>query len=183
MPTDRRFCRFYKPADTPFGMPEVPAGGLCLSVFLVITETGHGNRVLMGHLNPAAPWDHIGALDPSRAAVHSKGWMLPSSHLIVKESPQAAARRVAREQLELPDLPLGEPRVVSDLGTPRRFPGMGDHWDLEFLVRGELDAADVPPAAAWTELRFVDLDATPKSAIARSHEDILESAGLRFAAP
>ena len=183
MTTDRRFCRFSKPADTPFGMPEVPAGGLCLSVFLVVTEKGRGNRVLMGHLNAAAAWDHIGALDPSRTAVHRKGWMLPSSHLIVKESPQAAARRVAREQLELPDLPLGEPGVVSEVAPPRRFPGMEEHWDLEFLVRGELDASAVPHPAAWTELQFVDLDTTPKRAIARSHEDILESAGLRFRAP
>ena len=180
MSTDRRFCRFYAPADTPFGMPEVPAAGLCLSAFLVITETGHANRVLMGHLNPAAPWDHIGALDPSRTAVHSKGWMLPSSHLIVKESPRDAARRIAREQLDRTDLAFREPEVVSEVYAPRRFPEKGEHWDLEFLFRGELEASRLPHPAAWTELRFVDLDTTPRSAIARSHEDVLESAGLRF---
>ncbi len=183
MTTDRRFCRFYAPADTPFGMPEVPAAGLCLSAFLVVTERGHGNRVLMGHLNPEAPWDHIGALDPSRTVVHSKGWMLPASHLMVKESPQEAARRIAREQLELPEIELGEPAVVSEVYAPRRFPEKGEHWDLEFLFRSELDAGSVPRPRAWTELRFVDLDVTPKSAIARSHEDVLESAGLRFAKP
>ncbi len=180
MPTDRRFCRLNKPADTPFGMPEVPRAGLCLSAFLVITERGHENRVLMGHLNPAAPWDHIGALDPSRTAVHSKGWMLPSSHLIAKEAPQEAARRIAREQLDLTDLRFGEPRVVSEVSTPRRFPELGDHWDLEFIFRAQLAEAAVPTPTAWTELRFADLGTTPKSAIARSHEDILESAGLRF---
>ncbi len=182
MATDRKFCRFYAPADTPFGMPEVPAAGLCLSAFLVLAEKGRGNRVLMGHLDPAAPWDHIGALDPSRTAVHSKGWMLPASHLILKESPQDAARRIAREQLELTDLEVGEPRVVSEVYAPRRFPEKGEHWDLEFLFRGELDPARVPRPRAWLELRFVDLDVTPKSAIARSHEDVLESAGLRFRA-
>ena len=180
MTTDRRFCRFNKPADTPFGMPEVPAAGLCLSAFLVITEKGRGNRVLMGHLDPTAPWDHIGALDASRTAVHSKGWMLPSSHLIVKESPQEAARRIAREQLELPDVALAGPQVVSEVYAPRRFPDKGGHWDLEFLFRGELDASSMPDPRAWRELRFVDLETTPKSAIARSHEDILESAGLAF---
>lgn len=177
MTTDRTFCRFYKPADTPFGMSEPPAAGLCLSAFLVVSDRGHKDRVLMGHLDPAAPWDHIGALDPSRTAVHSRGWMLPASHLIVRESPQAAARRIAREQLELPDLVVGEPQVVSEVYPPRRFPEKGDHWDLEFIFRGELDAAAVPRAAAWTELRFVDLASTPRSAIARSHEDILASAG------
>src|SRR3989442_4075768 len=53
-------------------------------------------RVLMGHMNPKAPWDHIGALDPSRVEAHSRGWMLPSSHLIFLESPDEAARRIAR---------------------------------------------------------------------------------------
>lgn len=183
MATERKFCRFYAPADTPFGMPEPPAGGLCLSAFLVITEREHATHVLMGHLNPAAPWDHIGALDPSRTAVHSKGWMLPSSHLIVKESPQEAARRIAREQLELPELPMAEPRIVSEVSTPRRFPDKPGHWDLEFIFRGEIEPAAVHAPAAWTELAFVDLDVTPKSAIARSHEDILESAGLRFGSP
>ena len=183
MTTDRRFCRFTRPADTPYGMPEVPAAGLCLSAFLVLTETGHPGHVLMGHLDPEAPWDHLGALDPSRTVVHRRGWMLPSSHLIVQESPQEAARRIAREQLEMPDLALGEPKVVSEVYVPRRFPDRGGHWDLEFLFRGELDAPVRTRPRAWTDLAFVDLATTPKSAIARSHEDILESAGLAFGRP
>ena len=134
----------------------------------------------MGHLNPAAPWDDIGALDPSRTQVHSKRWMLPSSHLIVKESPQDAARRIAREQLDLADVELSEPKVVSEVAPPRRFPQFVDHWDLEFIFRGELTADAVPRSAAWTDLRFVDLARTPREEIARSHEDTLESAGLRF---
>lgn len=180
MPTDRRFCRFNKLGDVPFGMPEVPEGGLCLSAFLLVNERGHPDRVLMGHLNPAAPWDHIGALDASRTQVHSKGWMLPSSHLILNEAPEAAARRIAAEQLERGDLAFSEPRVVSEVYTPRRFPEIVRHWDLEFLFRGEWPGGAPPKTAAWTELAFVDLGETPKSAIARAHEDILESAGFHF---
>jgi len=179
MTTDRRFCRFNKLGDVPFGMPEVPEGGLCLSAFLVVSEPGHPGRVLMGRLNPAAHWDHIGALDASRTAVHSKGWMLPSSHLILNESPDAAAQRIAREQLERTDLSFSEAKVVSEVYTPRRFPDIVRHWDLEFLFRGEWPGGAAPKAAAWTELRFVDLVATPKADIARSHEDILASAGLK----
>ena len=65
MVTDRRFCRFNKQEETRlFGMPEVPEGGLCLSAFLVITDEQNSNSVLMGHLNPQAPWDHIGGSAP-----------------------------------------------------------------------------------------------------------------------
>jgi len=181
MTTERRFCRFNKLGDVPFGMSEVPEGGLCLSAFLLLSERGNPDRVLMGHLNPAAAWDHIGALDASRTAAHSKGWMLPSSHLILNESPETAAHRIAAEQLERTDLSFSEPKVVSEVYTPRRFPDVVRHWDLEFLFQGEWPSGAQPTSAAWTELRFVDLPTTPKRAIARSHEDVLESAGFRFA--
>src|SRR5882762_5961583 len=111
MTTDRRFSRFSKSRET---------------AAFSITETGHPTNVLMGHMNPRAPWDHIGALDPSRVEVHSRGWMLPSSHLIFQESPGDAARRIAREQLELPDLSFSEPMVVSEAYTPRRL-GLGHY--------------------------------------------------------
>jgi ADP-ribose pyrophosphatase YjhB (NUDIX family) len=181
MTTDRRFSRFSKsPTTAAFSVTEIPDEGVCLSAFLIVTEAGHPSSVLMGHMNPQAPWDHIGALDPSRVEAHSRGWMLPSSHLIVRESPQEAARRIAREQLELPDLEFTGPQVVSEVYTPRRFPGIAQHWDLEFLFRGELSTAELPHTAAWKELAFVDLPRTAKVEIARSHEDIIESAGFRF---
>jgi len=181
MTTDRRFARFSKSPDTAaFSITEIPAGAFCLSAFLIITESGDPRKVLMGCMNPRAPWDHIGALDPARVEVHSRGWMLPSSHLIFQESPGDAARRIAREQLELPDLPLSEPKVVSEAYTPRRFPDAAKHWDLEFLFHGELPANQVHRSVAWRELAFVDVRHTGKSEIARSHEDILESAGFRF---
>src|SRR5438046_5568350 len=176
MTTDRRFSRFSKSRETAaFSITEIPVGGVCLSAFVIVTETGHPTNVLMGHMNPRAPWDHIGALDPSRVEVHSRGWMLPSSHLIFQESPGDAARRIAHEQLELPDLLLSEAKVVSEAYTPRRFPDAPMHWDIEFLFRGELSAAGVPRPAAWTALALVDLRRSAKSEIARSHEDVIES--------
>ena len=181
MTTDRRFSRFSKSRETAaFSITEIPAGGVCLSAFLIVTEAGHPAKLLMGHMNPEAPWDHLGALDPSRVEVHSRGWMLPSSHLIFQESPQDAARRIAREQLELPDLPFSEPKVVSEAYTPRRFPNAPTHWDIEFLFRSEIPGEDLPRPAAWVQLAFVDLRRMAKSEIARSHEDVIESAGLRF---
>jgi len=181
MTTDRRFSRFSRSRDTAaFSITEIPVGGVCLSAFLIVTEVGNPKKVLMGHMNAEAPWDHIGALDPSRVEVHSRGWMLPSSHLIFQESPQDAARRIAREQLELPDLTFSEPKVVSEAYTPKRFPNAPTHWDIEFLFRTEIPGEDLPRPEAWAQLEFVDLRRTAKSEIARSHEDVIESAGLRF---
>jgi len=189
MTTDRRFARFNagnstvsgKPDAGPLTMREIPEGGMCLSAFVVLTAAGSPSRVLLGHLNPKAMWDHLGALDPERVEVHSKGWMIPSSHLLLKEPPQEAARRILKEQLELEGVPLTGPMVVSETYTPRRFPDLPSHWDLEFIFRGELPVENLPVAFAWKELAFVDINRTRKSEIARSHEDVLKSAGLKFA--
>ena len=179
--TDRKFTRFNKQEETmAFGMSEVPEGGLCLSAFLVITDTQNPNSALMGNLNPKAPWDHIGALDQSRIEVHSKAWMLPSSHLIIYESPHDAAKRILKEQLELDNLKLSEPKVISETYVPKRFPKIPRHWDIGFIFKGQIDKDQIPKPKAWTRLAFVNLDFTNKAEIARSHEDILESAGLVF---
>src|SRR5438445_7017994 len=145
MTTNRRFARFSKSRETAaFSITEIPVGGVCRSAYLIVTEVGDPRKVLMGHMNPAASWDHIGALDPSRVEVHSRGWMLPSSHLIFQESPGDAARRIAHEQLELPDLSFSGPIVVSVAYTLRRFPVAAKHWVHEFLFRSVPPAADVP---------------------------------------
>ena len=104
---------------------------------------------------------------------------MPSSHLLVYESPQEAAKRILREQLDL-DLTLSGPDVVSETYTPKRFPDLPRHWDIEFIFKGKLSADRVPKPHAWSNLAFVNLDITKKSEIARSHEDVLESAGLVF---
>jgi ADP-ribose pyrophosphatase YjhB (NUDIX family) len=160
-------------------MTEIPSDGFCISAFLVLRDSLDPWRVLMGHLNPEAPWDHIGALDPSRVEVHRQRWMLPSSHLIYGEDPAAAARRILTEQLDLPPtLPLEEPRVFSEVGTPRRFPGAKGHWDLELVFTGRLVPTDVRPAPAWTDLEFVDPRKVGRAGIARSHDEILDLVGL-----
>jgi len=121
MATERKFSRF-NPVARAMTTHEIPESGFCLSAFLVIGESGHPENILMGHLDPAAPWDHVGALDPERAEANSKGWMLPSSHLMIGESPQAAAERILKEQLGLPALPL-KGRSCSQKCTGRRITG------------------------------------------------------------
>ena len=109
--------------------------------------------------------------------------MLPSSHLIIHESPQDAASRILKEQLGLEDVKLGEPKVVSEVHTPKRFPNLPEHWDIEFIFRGEIEAGAVKKQISdnpWSDLAFVDLNKTSKKEIARSHEDILESCGFKL---
>ena len=95
--------------------------------------------------------------------------MLPSSHLVLLESPQEAAARILREQLSIPDQKLEGPLAFSEVYGPR------NHWDFLFVFTGERD--EVPGSDAWSERRFVDLDAAKKEDFARSHEDVLALAG------
>lgn len=164
MTTDRRFAHFKKNVVPP-RMNEIPDGGLCISTFVIVSETGNSHHVLMGRINKEAPWDHIGALDPERVERHSKGWMLPSSALLLGESPQEAAQRILKEQLGVIDQRLEGPLIFSEVYGPV------SHWDLEFLFLGERDKA--PSYEVWSELKFIDLTKTCKEEIARSHEDIL----------
>ena len=168
MSTDRRLAHLQR-GILPPRLDEIPEGGVCLSTFVVISRPGDPKSVLMGRINKRAPWDHIGALDPSRVERHSKGWMLPSSHLIFGESPQDAAVRILKEQLGLEDQRFEGPQVFSEVSGPL------NHWDLEFVFLGERN--DAPNHQAWDELRFVDLTKIRKEEIARSHEDILAHIG------
>ena len=109
--------------------------------------------------------------------------MIPSSHLIIHESPQDAASRILQEQLGLEGVKLGDPKVVSEVYTPKRFPNLPEHWDIEFIFRGEIERGTVKKQISndpWSDLEFVDLEKTSKKEIARSHEDILESCGFRL---
>ena len=122
-------------------MSEIPEGGVCLSAFIVLSQLGSPKSVLMGRINKKAPWDHIGALDAGRVELHSKGWMLPSSNLMLGESPQDAALRILREQLGVGDQPVEGPRVLSEISGPL------NHWDLEFIFLGERNNAPVHGAS------------------------------------
>jgi len=118
MVTERRFAQFLRGIAPP-RMGEIPEGGLCLSVFLVISRRRDPNYVLMGRLSSDAPWDHIGALDSERVERHRKGWMLPSSHLVLGEGPKEAAERVLKEQLGLTDQTVTGPLMFSRFLVPR----------------------------------------------------------------
>src|SRR5487761_679514 len=93
----RRFADFYEGA-LPFQMSSIPEGGMCLSVFLVLWKSNR-HRVLLGKVNKDHDWISLGALSNESAEKASTKWMLPSSHLLLYESPNNAALRVLKEQI------------------------------------------------------------------------------------
>ncbi len=101
--------------------------------------------------------------------------MLPSSHLILHESPQEAAKGILKEQLEIKKLELTGPQIFSDVYEPEGRPIA--HWDIGFIFMGQLAERNVPKPDAWTDLRFIDVTVTKKTEFARSHEDVLTFAG------
>jgi ADP-ribose pyrophosphatase YjhB (NUDIX family) len=166
--TERRFAAFSRGALPP-RMNTVPPGGMCISAFLVISKKGEPENVLMGRINKNAEWDNIGALDEKRVERFASGWMLPSSHLILFETPEGAARRILREQLGIRNQPLHGPMTFADTS------GTANHWDLGFVFTGERESA--PSSAAWDELRFVEVAKLKRDEMVRSQLDVLAYAG------
>ncbi len=156
----------------------VPSDGMCLNVFLVAHAPGRPRSVVLGKIDPAAAWWELAGLGPDRVARLRDRWMLPASQLVLLESPDDAAHRLARELLELELGTLGPPRVFSETYGRGPEEGRDPHWDLHYIY--EFDWPDGRPvrAAPWKELALVDVAATPRADFGRSHADVLELLGL-----
>jgi hypothetical protein len=177
--TERRVARFRRaPLDAFPGSAELPDGGLCLSVFLVLEAPDPPGSVLMGQVDRNGLWWEIGGVDPGRLERIGDRWMLPSRQLRLFEGPDDAARSILAEQLGVGRVPLDGPRVFSD---PADRPAAGNrdpHWDLHFVYRGRWPSAAPPASTAWRRLEFVDVATTPRAAIARDQADVLDLVGL-----
>jgi ADP-ribose pyrophosphatase YjhB (NUDIX family) len=174
MATDRRFAAFSKKAVPP-RMRKMPDGGMCISAFVIVSRRNDPASVLMGKIDKHASWDHIGALDPKRVERVSGGWMLPSSHLILYETPEGAARRILREQLNIRDMKLDGPLTFVDTS------GTENHWDIGFIYTGTRDSP--PKSPAWRELRFVKPGELKPGEVVRSQVDVLAYAGKHTTQP
>jgi ADP-ribose pyrophosphatase YjhB (NUDIX family) len=152
---------------------------MCLSVFLVLEHPKADGVVLLGRVNPMAPWWEIGALDPKRLAAIGDKWMLPSCQLLLFESPDDAARRILKEQLGSGPLPLKGPFVFSDPSRRSGSTAQDPHWDFHFVYRGRWTSASPPRFAPWKHLQFVEVAQTERVDIARAQGDVLELIGLR----
>lgn len=68
---------------------------------------------------------------------------------------------------------------MQEVLTPKRFPNLANHWDIEFIFRGECER--LPSSDVWSELKYVPVSKISRQDIARSHEDIVESSAFKFA--
>jgi len=179
--TDRRFCRFHgaPPAGSSDTSP-LPNDGMCLSAYLIVRPDGRDREVLLGRLDPGADWARIGGLDARRVARIGRRWMLPSSQLLLFESPDDAVHRIADEQLGFSPGPVDGPRVFSEAYARPESPG-DPHWDLQFVYTARWRDGALPRAPGFSELAFVDVATTPRDAIARSQADVLALAGIETA--
>jgi hypothetical protein len=179
MSSGRQFARL-KRGTEPVG-PEfslVPAEGMCLSAFLVIRPPGAERQVLLGRLDPAASWLELSALDPARVAAIGDRWMLPSCQLLLYESPEDAARRIAREQLAAASITLEGPAVFSDPYYRAGSRTKEMHWDLHFVFRGRWPSDRPPRSPVWRELAFLDPATLSGDEFARNQGDVLALVGL-----
>ena len=104
--------------------------------------------------------------------------MLPSSQLLLFESPHEAARRIAREQLEAELPPIETAEFFSEAYPSRQHPAGDPHWDFHFVYGVRWPTASAPRATPWRELAFVDLDRLRSEEMARLQGDVLALVGL-----
>lgn len=173
-----KVCRFRRGAapDDP-DYTDLPEDGLCLNVFLLLRERDASRSVLMGRVDPGAPWDRLGGISAERVRALGARWMLPSRQLRLYEAPAEAARTVAAEQLDLPAATFERPSILSDAWERPQGGSAGLHWDLSFLYPGRWPEGRPPAARPWRELRFLDPSTLDPSEVGRHHLDVLEGAG------
>lgn len=159
------------PKAPPRGFRQVPPGGFCASVFLLLRDAE--GRVLVGRYREDAPEiPALTGLDPERLAKYSQGMTLPARHLQLGESPEDAARSIGRAFVGL-DVEPRLLRVWAESYAIPMYPGE-THHDLIFAYEARIGSA--PPAPPWyAELR---LARSEEVAWARHHEDVVEAALL-----
>jgi ADP-ribose pyrophosphatase YjhB (NUDIX family) len=175
-PVTRRWARFGR--EDRHWFVHVPEGGFCLSAFVIVHD--RRGRVLLGLPREHRSWPERGCVPLWRVRqfVAEGSWILPSSHFLMDESPDAAARRVARDWAGIARASPNLVVVTSELmptgrnvrigGARRRVP----HWAL--CLTYELAATRVertPPG--WQELRFMSPKELAATTIGRGHADLL----------
>lgn len=149
---------------------------LCLSAFVVARR---GDSILLGRPCEHDAWPEKGGYPKWQALELEKEgvWLLPATHLIMEESPDQAAKRIAHEWAGLGGIPRFV-MVQSHLRPLRLWnPKLKwNHWDICFVY--ELHPkGSVRPKPWWSELQFIPLSKIRAIKFGRGHRDVLEEAG------
>jgi hypothetical protein len=173
-----KVCRF-RPSPPPNDpvYSAVPDDGLCLNVFLLITDRPESQKVLLGRIDPKAGWERIGGMSRPRIEAMGARWMLPSRQLFLFESPDEAAVSIFRTQLGVEEIPWEGPTVTSEAWERPTPAGTGKHWDLSFLYRAVWPEGRPLASPPWRELAFHDTSLLDPAQVGRSHLDVLALAG------
>lgn len=157
----------------------VPAGGLCLSAFLLVRN--RRGDVLFGRPRSHRNWPEKGGVGiwRIRELVRAKAWTLPATHLLIAEDPARAAIRIAKRWAGLSN---PRPRLVgvdSCRMPTRQWKGTGrtrrrvHHWALGFVY--EVRTSETPGVdPGWSELRFIPTTQLRSLRIGREHRDFLK---------
>jgi ADP-ribose pyrophosphatase YjhB (NUDIX family) len=161
------------PFAPPKGYKNVPAGGMCLCVFLFVIR---GNKVLLGKYKEHTEWEKIAGMDEKRVKNNMHGYTLPACHLKFGEDPSVAAQRILKEILCLPDnLSLSEPLVQTFFYELAIVPGEM-HFDVLFLYDVILDESIKTTLPPWyASLDWFDIGMLMNQKFARQHEDVVSA--------
>jgi len=161
------------PFAPPKGYTNVPAGGMCLCVFLFVIK---GRKVLLGKYKEHPEWEKIAGMDEKRVKNNLHGYTLPASHLKFGEDPSEAARRIGKEILLLPEgLSYSEPVVQTFFYEPSIVPSEM-HFDVLFLYDVILDESVKTTLPPWyASIEWFDIDIVMNQKFARQHEDVVSA--------
>jgi ADP-ribose pyrophosphatase YjhB (NUDIX family) len=156
----------------------VPRGGVCLSAFLIVRN--RRGDVLFGRPQPHSTWPERGCLPRWRVDEINRNeeWILPASHLMMAESPDRAARRIAREWAGLPHAKLRFIGIDSSQFPMGGRVGRGRtrrrvyHWTLCFLYEARSERSP-RPSPKWKVLTFIPKKRIRGLRIGRFHRDVL----------
>jgi ADP-ribose pyrophosphatase YjhB (NUDIX family) len=159
------------PFAPPKGYTSVPAGGMCLCVFLFVVK---GREVLLGKYRAHPDWEKLAGMDAGRIKAFQDGFTLPASHLKFGEDPLEAARRIGEEILMFPKgLAYSEPLVQTYFYELARAPGEM-HFDVLFFYDVFIDEGFKVGLPPWYDsLEWFDVDVLINQKYARSHEDVI----------
>jgi len=177
-PVSKRWARI-GPGD-PSWLRHVPREGLCLSTFLIVQK---GESILLGRPRANNSWPEKGGypLRPAAELEKNGSWLLPATHLLMEESPDHSARRIANQWAGVRGIPkfvtLQSHVRPSRRGKSRpRWRTGNNHWDICFVY--ELRTRKNPKLRPWwSEYRFFSRSEMGRLAFGRGHKDVLKAGG------